>query len=240
MNIDKFYTRCWKGQPESALIEHARRGFWTLGIETGKYEGDEGLARLTDLGPRVGVSGWISDVHAALRMLDKPIPVNVDYPEELRDLLGRTITDSTVGEVRARTDRVFIKPKEHKAFSGLVWDGSEAARRAIVTIEDNLPVFASTIVDFVSEYRSFILNGEILDVRLYKGDWSVAPQRAVVESAVQAMKTAPVAYCLDFGCTRDGRTLLVEMNDGFAFGHYGLHEVSYAKMLAARWEQLTA
>ncbi len=49
---------------------------------------------------------------------------------------------------------------------------------------------------------------------------------------------APHAYSLDWGVTDDGRTLLVEMNEGYALGHYGLPPVSYARFLAARWHQI--
>ena len=52
------------------------------------------------------------------------------------------------------------------------------------------------------------------------------------------MKGAPAAYGLDFGVTADGRTLLVEANDGFALGCYGLDPVIYAEMLEARWCEL--
>jgi len=52
-------------------------------------------------------------------------------------------------------------------------------------------------------------------------------------------KKAPNAYCLDWGVLQDGRTVLVEMNEGYAFGHYGLNPISYARMLSARWFEMT-
>jgi len=51
-------------------------------------------------------------------------------------------------------------------------------------------------------------------------------------------KQAPWAYCLDWGIDEKGRTLLVEMNDGYAMGHYGLNPALYARMLSARWYQM--
>ena len=38
--------------------------------------------------------------------------------------------------------------------------------------------------------------------------------------------------------TKDGRTLLVELNDAYSLGCYGLPSVSYAKLISARWSQL--
>lgn len=39
--------------------------------------------------------------------------------------------------------------------------------------------------------------------------------------------------------TDDGRTLLIEVNDGYALGCYGLFYIDYAKLLSARWAELT-
>lgn len=36
-----------------------------------------------------------------------------------------------------------------------------------------------------------------------------------------------------------GRTLLIEVNDGYALGCYGLFYLDYAKLLSARWAELT-
>jgi len=49
---------------------------------------------------------------------------------------------------------------------------------------------------------------------------------------------APVAYSLDFGVTEDGRTLLVEANDFYFLGCYGLSPLSYALAIADRWKEI--
>lgn len=43
---------------------------------------------------------------------------------------------------------------------------------------------------------------------------------------------------MDWGVTEDGRTLLVEVNDGFALGNYGVRLFEYTAMIEARWRQL--
>lgn len=50
---------------------------------------------------------------------------------------------------------------------------------------------------------------------------------------------APNGYGIDFGVTDDGRTLLIEVNDGYALGSYGMYYLDYAKLLSARWAELT-
>jgi len=59
------------------------------------------------------------------------------------------------------------------------------SRSRIVTLPDSIEVLTCQPLDMLSEYRAMILQGEILDVRRYKGDWSLAPDRDTVESAVR-------------------------------------------------------
>lgn len=80
--------------------------------------------------------------------------------------------------------------------------------------------------------------GEILDVRPYKGDWRLHFDPSTIESAVKEYRDAPAGYGIDFGVTADRRTLLVEVNDGYALGCYGLQHDLYAQLLSARWSEL--
>jgi len=235
----KFYIRYREGLPETEMQDYARRGMWTLNVETASYEWIDDIDNLEDLGPTVGLAGYIGDVHRALQKLGKPIPENVDYPQELFDHLGRRLWKSTLEEVRSTIGRVFVKPVEHKAFTGFVWTPDMESRMRIVTHSDDTPVWMADLINIRAEYRCFILYNKIIDCRRYKGDWSVVPSRDILESAVESMKkVAPHAYCLDWGVTDEGKTILVEMNEGYAFGHYGLQPVSYARMLSARWKQM--
>lgn len=97
----------------------------------------------------------------------------------------------------------------------------------------------SEVVNFVAEWRCFVRYGKILDVRRYKGDWKVQLNPKIVENAVSEFKSAPKAYAIDFGLTDKGETLLIEVNDGYSLGFYGLSDLDYAKLLAARWAELT-
>lgn len=236
----KFYIRHREGYPETELQDYARRGFWTLGVETDLFEWVDDIDNIKDLSSTVGIAGYIGDVHRGLQKLGKSIPQNIDYPEQLKEFLGRYMHQGTLGEVRSSFNNVFIKPDiDHKLFTGFVWNGDANSRRKIVTFPDEVPVWISDPIIFLSEYRTFILNYEILDCRKYKGDWGIVPDRKVIENAVEKMRGhAPSAFCLDFGITDMGETVLVEMNEGFSMGHYGLHPVNYARMLSARWFEL--
>ena len=50
-----------------------------------------------------------------------------------------------------------------------------------------------------------------------------------------AYTDAPSACTIDVGVLDSGKTVLVEVNDGFAFGTYGLDPLRHAAMLEDRW-----
>lgn len=238
----KFYIRHRERYPETEMQAYALLGFLMFGVETEPFYWVDDIDRFKDLGPTVGIAGYIGDIERGLQVLGRPLPENLDYPIELVGYLGRNIRRMRLGDVRSRpSEQVFIKPAvEHKLFTGFVWEGDSLSRRRIVTLDDDVEIWVSDPVKFVAEYRTFILDGEVLDCRKYKGSYGLAPDRDTVEEAVRAMKgSGPRAYCLDFGVTAHGKsTLLIEYNDAFAMGHYGLTPTSYARMLSARWQEM--
>ncbi|MCK9567562.1 ATP-grasp domain-containing protein [Candidatus Pacearchaeota archaeon] len=141
----KFYVRHRDGYPETEVLDYSRRGFWLLGVETDTYESTTEIPNIPDLSPTVGLAGYIEDVHWALTKLNKPIPKNRDYPEELREFLGRSLRCTKLGEVRTLVQSHFVKPVQHKLFNGLLWHNDEFSRRLIVTQADDVDVWVSDL-----------------------------------------------------------------------------------------------
>lgn len=240
--LHKVYLRKNEIGPDTAPQASARRGFWELGTEIVDFERTEEIQTFDDLGPDVGVSGFISDVQTALIHMRRSLPALVDYPPALDPFLGRYIARGTLGDVRQASGSWFIKPMDdHKLFVGFVYDGGEQARRTIATFPDDVTVWMSETVTFLSEFRCFVLDGKLLDVRRYAGDMFTALDDSVVFKAIDAMnksETKSIAYCLDFGVTNLGQTLLVEANDSFSFAPYGMYPSFHVKMLSARWREM--
>ena len=164
----------------------------------------------------------------------------INYPEELHNFLGRRIWRSTINEV-ANTPAlwpVFVKSVEGKRLTGRIINGIHDLV-GCGCCDDDYEVLCSKPVDFIAEWRVFVRYGKILDVRLYRGDWKVHYDPSVIEDAIKAYATAPHAYGIDFGVTSNGETLLVEVNEGYALGCYGLFPHLYAKLLVTRWAELT-
>jgi ATP-grasp domain, R2K clade family 2 len=132
-----------------------------------------------------------------------------------------------------------VKPREaHKAFTGYVLS---AFRDLIPTTHhpNDLTVWSSEVVEFVSEWRYFVWRHEFVGLGHYRGDAFTHPDGATIRAAVATYRDkAPVAYGIDFGVTPEGRTLLVEVNDAYSLGHVGLRAVPYANMLESRWVEM--
>ncbi|MCI5836641.1 MAG: ATP-grasp domain-containing protein [Veillonellaceae bacterium] len=165
----------------------------------------------------------------------------LDYPEELHPFLGRKIWTSTLSTVVNDPKKwgIFIKPlTETRRFTGTVLAETKDLVKLGGMVTD-LDIWCSERVDFRAEWRVYVRDGEPIGLHWYAGDWRVQPEIAVVESAVAAYRSAPRGYAIDFGVDAKGRTLLVEVNDGYGLGNYGLRPQPYAELLAARWEEIT-
>jgi hypothetical protein len=55
---------------------------------------------------------------------------------------------------------------------------------------------------------------------------------------VEAYKNCPSAYTLDVGLIASGETVLVEVNDMWAIGSYGLDGRDYALLCARRMKEI--
>lgn len=185
------------------------------------------------------VCGWICSVDKALSLIGCKVPEQPSIPEEISDYAGRKIWKSNLGEIRKNIPKVFIKPLYgHKTFNGHVLTGEFKDLIYTAEFPDETEILVSEPVKFISEYRGFVLNNELIGFKHYTGDFKM-PYLDIVKDAIRRYKSAPVAYSIDFGLTENWRSLLIEVNDSYSLGCYGLDSVLYSKMIEARWEEIT-
>lgn len=238
--MKKCYIRYQEECPDSENTYAAFKGFCLKGIETAPFYGFGDIETLDDLGPDVGISGFIADVFTALKKIGIAKPEPIDYPEELREFLGRNVSQAILGDIIYGPNFKFVKPIEQKLFTGFLYTNSVYDGRRTVGVPNDTPVWISDPVEFVSEYRVFVLQRDILEARFYKGDWGVAPDRKVVEKIVDTYRSGPRTYAVDVGVTKEGKTLIVECNNAYALGAYGLPAIKYATMVDDSWDELTS
>ena len=215
----------------------ALTGFEQLGCEVRFFDTQDELR--TQLGAGDLVVGYISNAVYAFAQLGLPAPPAVDFPIELAAFYGRRIWRGVLSSVadHPETWPVFVKSTAQKGFTGRVVRSARDLQGTAFQNYDR-PVICADVVDFVSEWRGFVRHGQLYDLRGYGGRWDVFPDPAVVRAALAAWATKPDGCSIDFVVTHDGRTLVVECNDGYALGHYGLNSLKYAKLISARWHEI--
>ena len=235
VEIMRVFVQAKNGIPLDYDHFNAYCGFREMGFEVVFFENHKELSESSE---EDVVVGYIGTVRRRLEDFNVEI-VDTDYPICLEKYLGRKMWKATINEINANPDLwpVFVKPINNKKFVG----------RAIYTPADligcgscyeNAPVICSEVLDVVAEYRTFVRYGKIIDVRRYKGEWNIYPDADVIKSCVEDYVDAPFGYAIDFGVTRDGKTVLIEVNNTCSLGSYGLFCVDYAKLLSARWSEL--
>lgn len=177
-----------------------------------------------------------------------PFPLNIH--SSIEKYYKRKTSITTMGELRKKyTLPLFIKPySQIKQFdSGVITKPSSLS--FFNNIHDNTKIFTSEVVDILSEYRCFIYKEELIGLQWYAGDFTLFPNIQIIKSAINDFNNSntiipttqsnkpPIAYTMDFGVTATD-TILIECNDAWSIGNYGLEAKVYAKMLRDRWIEI--
>ncbi len=234
--------------PHSYNFANAMYGFMEMGAKIEKYQ------EIRDIYEKVNrediVLDYISQCNAIFNKFGVT-PYVPDYPEALEGFLGRKVWHDSIYSISCDEQKwsagYFVKPVKDKVFTGHVIRSISDLMGCGCHSED-YEVLVSEPIDIISEWRVFIRYDQILDVRpygmvmdrdrksyYYHFDPEILKQMI---SAFSSWEERPAACSMDICFTKEGRTLLVEMNDAYALGSYGLNSVLYAKFISARWSQL--
>jgi len=133
----------------------------------------------------------------------------------------------TLGEVKNRVKaggKYFIKPlpTELKSFTGFVID--EMVYSSIANISDDTYV------------RVYVHKNKIKDMHNYSGDLFQIPHRLFIEDIIEEnKKDFPSTYIIDVGILRNELNVVVEFNDMWSIGNYGVPNDTYYRMLVDRY-----
>lgn len=247
----------------SSGCESAANGFKKLGYTVKPFHS---LALdQAPLAKNKPLRGSIRTVRTALKLLGCEQPQNVDIPVALKGFAGREIWASTLKEVRKSKKDVFIKPLEiQKDFDGHVFNagkdfwGNLHESYETRQLPGSYKVLCQEVIHFLKEWRAYVINGELVSVRHFHTSsrhnnnnfyeqnrqeeaarWKLRPDYAQIRKMIRAFKDQPAGFVLDVGIIEGKKGMhLVEMNEGFSAGNYGISNVRYAKMIEARWNEL--
>jgi len=189
------------------------------------------------------IVGNITFVNAYLKRVYEIEHHDVDYPTCLSDYLYRDIWIDTYENARTLSNSrsIFIKPFiKAKQFTGKVINRGENKVKCRYT---DL-IYISSVTNFVSEYRYFIVDHKIMDCRLYSdSDNDLKCDDNVVLEMVKAIEESDCikgnSYLLDVGVLYSGETALVEINSGYSFGTYGCNLKHAVQILENTFHAIT-
>ena len=234
--------------PHSINIATAMYGFREFGAEIIPYE------KIDEIYDKVEKEDIVLDYIDQCNTIFKKfnvIPKMTDYPPVLEKYLGRKVWKDSIDSISTDENKwsagYFVKPVRSKAFTGKIISNTNDLI-GCGSCYENYEVIVSEPIDILAEWRCFILYDRIIDVRLYGSIRSLDYKgylyqydSGILQQMLQDFVTweeRPMACSMDICYTKDGRTLLVEMNDAYALGCYGLPGTLYAKVISARWSQL--
>lgn len=185
--------------------------------------------------------GCIEDTTKWFKECGIPIPEPMTMPEELRKYAKRKIMTMSLGDALAYDKYpFFIKPYSTlKQF----WYGIIKNDADKVHFNKDIPldstVLISEVVPMDAEYRCYIIDKKIIGVHYYNGDFKLYPNIELVEQMIEDYIQQPRAYCIDVAVRQDTReTILVECNDAWSLGNYGLPPKLYVRLLTTRWREI--
>ena len=137
-------------------------------------------------------------------------------------------------EKELKTRPLFVKSDtKAKAWPSMV-------ARSVLEVPIDGRYFCSPVVDFNEEWRIFVFNQEILDVKQYGGSWEQPLTQAEIKYIKQSLLRAAIplpAYTVDVGRTENGMEW-IEVHPFIACGLYGFDSpTEILRMTFAAWKQ---
>jgi len=221
-----------------------------LGFEIRPFDGDDLENTLTcyplDLKYDV-IIGGVGATNIFFKECGIETPEYLGYPKELNkyEYMGRYVDDCKLSDVtRIFNLPVFIKPmRDVKLFTGFVMEKEsdlDFIQKYIKhPVPDDTEVYVSEVLPpIVAEYRCFVHEGKLTGIQYYQGDFTVYPTIRMIEDMIDDYESANCAYTLDVGVMEHGITLLIEVNDMWAIGSYGMNAKDYTLACVRRMREI--
>lgn len=181
---------------------------------------------------------------------------SVEFMRKIFDKLGKSprVPDNSnreeefikLSEVRTRIENgetLFVKPKQIKLFTGMVVNKQFGFSLNPYPDDTDVIVSKPFESEIVSEWRCYvrknIIGDPIVDIRCYSGDPFVIPKKEfILELFNQNILKYPKAYTIDVAILENGENTVVEYNDMWAIGNYGMENEKYVSLLKERYFEI--
>ena len=180
----------------------------------------------------VGSVEFMREVFSRIGLNDVRVPRNSNRQHKVLKL-------GDVKKMAKEGHKMFIKPFEIKLFTGFVID--ESIYTSIANIDDDVEVMVYDVFDsqIESEWRCYIHMNRIKDIRNYSGDFFKVPSESYIESIIsENRKDFPISYTIDIGVLESRENVVIEFNDMWAIGNYGMENSDYISLLRQRYFEI--
>lgn len=167
-----------------------------------------------------GVIDWVTSILGY-------VPIPNYYPIWLHHLLCRNIWTSNKWPMTAN---IFVKPYDKpKRFKATITTGTYRGKK-------KPPYYCSDKVNFVDEWRYYVVDGQIIYASWYDG------QNEDLEPPQFDQSVIPTNWCgcIDMGMLDNGKFALVECGEPYSIGWYGKFDNGslYATFLIEGWKYI--
>lgn len=181
----------------------------------------------------VGSVEFLSLVFKRLGIPNVKLPSNSNRKSEI-------ITIKQARDIAKSGTDIFIKPTQAKLFTGFVLDQMQYP--SINSLPDDTLVISYKPFEhpIESEWRIYIHNHKMVDAKNYSGDFTTCPNYDYIQEVINKNKGSfPCAYTIDIGILSSKENVVVEYNDMWAIGNYGIPNDLYYRLLKDRYFEIT-
>jgi hypothetical protein len=189
----------------------------------------------------VGSVEFMREVFNRIGINEISLPENSDRPSKIISLFD-------AHKIVSEGKKIFIKPVQMKLFTGLVLDGTTYTCLRDLPGDTQVMCYEPFEGKILSEWRIYVDKGKIVDSKNYSGDFKVQPRYDDIEATLYdnvVKKQFPDTYVADFGVLEIIKssgmyheTVVVEYNDMYSIGNYGLPNDVYLKLLSKRYFEI--
>lgn len=180
----------------------------------------------------VGSVEFMKEVFSKVGREDVRVPRNSNRIPQIMTL-GAAKAISQSGK------NIFIKPLDIKLFTGFVLDGM--THTSISDIPESTSVMVYDVFEspIRSEFRCYIHRRRCVDIRNYSGDLFCSPDKNYLEDVIKSnIVDFPISYTIDIGVLESGENVVIEYNDMWAIGNYGISNDLYLQLLTERYFEI--
>lgn len=147
------------------------------------------------------------------------VPIYIPNSLQTSAFLGRSLSLKKLDSLQNTKFQGFIKSADY-------YKGHTGRFQELQHLLSSDEIYwASDWLDLTSEWRGFVFEGVLLDVRSYSGSvMDSIPDIKKMQEMIDTYIDSPSAYTLDVGITTNGETVILEVHPFVSCGLYGFNQ----------------